>query len=239
MAEPRLRPPLIFMYHAVQPMRNHTICVSPDRLRRQMDWLVDHAFRGVSVNDLLRSEEHVDRRRLVGLTFDDGFRDFLDAAIPILQERNFTATVYVVSGKFGGTNAWDKVPRLPLLSATDVIAIRDSGFEIGSHSLTHAHLTHLDPVDVDHEIRFSRQTLAAVTGSMPEGFCYPYGEYNSAAITAVKKAGYSYACAVKSYGSASRFTLPRVYVGEHDTAWRLEAARLVHAASAFLGRDLR
>lgn len=225
------------MYHAVQRLPD-PICVSPERLRSQLDWLVDRGLRGVSVAELLRARAQGDPRRLVGLTFDDGFRDFF-TAIPLLRERGFTASVYVVAGKFGDVNDWDPAPRLPLLSVAEIREVAAAGFEVGSHSLTHARLPALPDAEVEREIRASREALGEVLGSPPAGFCYPYGAYDSRVVRVVSAAGYEYACAVKSYDDAGILTLPRVYVGERDTAWRLHAARLVHGASSRLGRDLR
>lgn len=232
-------PPLLYMYHAVQDLPQFPICVSPRRLREQLDWFAGQGLQGVSVRELLAARSRGEGHRLIGLTFDDGYRDFLDEAVPMLQERGFTATLYVVAGKFGGSNDWDEAPRLSLLSAAEIAEIAAAGFEVGSHSLTHARLSDLPAAKQEREVRVSREVLAAVLGEAPVGFCYPYGAYDSHTVAAVEAAGYAYACATKSYGDAGPLTLPRVYIGEQDRPWRLRVGRWVHTASARLGRDLR
>ena len=72
-------------------------------------------------------------RGLVGITFDDGYVSVLEAALPELQRHGFTATMYIVSGRLGGSNDWDEGPRWPLMSAGQIGELAAAGMEIGSH----------------------------------------------------------------------------------------------------------
>ena len=60
------------------------------------------------------------QRGLVGITFDDGYVNVLEAALPELKRRGFTASVFIISGRLGGTNDWDEGESWPLLSASQV-----------------------------------------------------------------------------------------------------------------------
>ncbi len=58
----------------------------------------------MSLSELLRAQEQGKARRLVGLTFDDGYGDYVEQALPILQRHGMTSTLYAVAGRIGGTN---------------------------------------------------------------------------------------------------------------------------------------
>ena len=101
------------------------------------------------------------------------------------------------------------------------------GWEIGSHSVSHARLTEVDQERLRHEVNVSVPALAEVTGSNPRSFCYPYGAVDLDAVEAVREAGYAYACAVTQVPGLPRvLAMPRVGVTERDRGPRF-AAKLV------------
>jgi peptidoglycan/xylan/chitin deacetylase (PgdA/CDA1 family) len=227
--------PWVLMYHSVADCRDdpYLVTVSPQRLAEQLAWLRRNGLTGVGVAELLRARAEGRGRRLVGLTFDDGYADFLTAAVPLLLEHGHRATVFVLPGRLGGTNAWDADgPRKPLLTASGIRAVGSAGMEVGSHGLVHTDLTSADEGRLAAEAAESRALLAELTGQAPEGFCYPYGAVDSRAVLAVRSAGYAYACAVAPGALAGTFALPRTYVGDRDSPARLRAKRLLHAFPA-------
>ncbi|WP_326598106.1 polysaccharide deacetylase family protein [Streptomyces sp. NBC_01803] len=230
-AGPGLSPMWLLMYHSVSyttPDPNR-ITVTPDRLHRQLAWLRRNRLRGVSVGELLRARAAGRAGRMVGLTFDDGYRDFLDTAVPLLRGHGCTATVFCLPGRLHGSNAWDtEGPRKRLLNADGIRAVAAAGMEIGSHGLLHQSLPGLDADALEREIARSRELLAEITGGPVRGFCYPYGAVDQRAIDAVRAAGYAYACAVDPGRLTGQFALPRVHVGERDNAARLRLKRLLH-----------
>lgn len=193
------RVPWTLMYHSVGDSRNdpYLITVDPGRLAAQLRWLNRHGLTGVGMRELLAARAAGRDQGLVGLTFDDGYADFLHLAVPALREHGHTATVFVLAGRLGGTNAWD--PDGPVKQLLDAQGIREAagaGMEIGSHGLLHRDLTELDDAALAAEVGESRELLAEVTGTAPIGFCYPYGTVDARVIAAVRRAGYTYACAI-------------------------------------------
>ncbi|AXK34615.1 polysaccharide deacetylase family protein [Streptomyces armeniacus] len=219
------------MYHSVSDGLHdpYRIAVSPHRLRRQLRWLRARGLRGVGVGELLRARAAGRGAGLVGLTFDDGYQDFLDEAVPLLLEHGCTATVFVLPGRLGGTNAWDPLgPRRPLLSEPAIRAAAGAGMEIGSHGLLHRDLITAGDAALREETARSRALLTAVTGGPVAGFCYPYGAVDARAARAVREAGYGYACAIDPGPLTGTYALPRVHIGEQDTGWRLLLKRHLH-----------
>ena len=214
----------VLMYHAISRVSDdpNNICVSPERFKTQMLHLKRRRLRGVSMNELMRAVRQGRAGELVGLTFDDGYENFLHFALPVLEELGFTATVFVIAGKLGGENSWDIGPRMRLLSAEDVRELPERGIEVGSHGISHARLSELEPERLDAEIHDSRKILGEVLDRPVEGFCYPYGALNEQVVQAVREAGYAYACAYKERISWDAYDVPRANVGERDGTFRLE-----------------
>ncbi|POX56177.1 polysaccharide deacetylase [Streptomyces sp. Ru71] len=223
--------PWVAMYHSVHEDRDdpYRITVTPDRLAAQLGWLRRHGLRGVSLADLIAARARGAGRGLVGLTFDDGYADFVEHALPLLRRFGFGATLFVLPGRLGGDNAWDPLgPRKPLLTADGVRRAAAAGVEIGSHGLTHIDLTRADEPTLRAETAASRALLAEVTGREVRGFCYPYGAVDPRVVTAVRSAGYAYACAIDPGALTGPHALPRVHVGQRDTAVRLFLKHRLH-----------
>ncbi|MGP3925676.1 polysaccharide deacetylase family protein [Streptomyces sp. 8N616] len=223
--------PWLLMYHSVTGYTEdpYRITVTPDRLRRQLRWLAGRGLRGVGVAELLRERAAGRGSRLVGLTFDDGYTDFTENAVPLLREQGFTATVFVLPGQLGGDNAWDPLgPRKPLLTEDGIRAAAAAGMEIGSHGMFHVSLPEADGNTLRQETARSRELLQEITGRTVDGYCYAYGHVDARAVAAVRSAGYDYACAIDPGPLTGRFALPRIHVGDRDTSLRLTVKRLLH-----------
>ncbi len=225
--------PMILMYHAVDMVIEdpNKVCVTPSRFAQQMAWLARRGRRGVDIStlvDAMGSSRHQD---MVGITFDDGFVSVLDHAVPALQRHGFGATVFVVSGRLGASNDWEEpgTPSWPLLTGPGVKALAAAGIEIGSHGVNHVRLAGASRQELTHEIATSRTDLTSLVGADIRGFAYPYGSMDGAAWQAVRDAGYHYACAVQAtQQQIGMVALPRVYVGQSDTAARMTVKHLVY-----------
>jgi peptidoglycan/xylan/chitin deacetylase (PgdA/CDA1 family) len=218
--------PAVLMYHAVGHAAEDPfgLYVTPQRFAAQLATLARLGLRGVSLADLGDAEQRGEAGGLVGITFDDGYRDVLTHALPALRRHGFGATFYAVSGLLGGTNAWDPPPRRELVSTSDLWRLAADGYEIGSHSVSHRRLAGLEPEVLRHEVADSRSALAALLGEPPRTFCYPYGSVDAAAARAVAEAGYAYACAVHRVpGLPGAYARPRLGVMQLDRGVRLTA----------------
>lgn len=220
--------PVTLMYHSVEPYTEdpYRVTVRPERFDRQLRWLRRRGLRGVSMRDLRAAS---DPRGLVGLTFDDGYADFVTRVVPALRRYGFTATVYVVVDALGGDNRWDADgPRKPLMTADDVRRVAQDGIEVGSHSLTHRRLSTVDSAGLEDEIGASRVALERIVDGPVDGFCYPYGDAADREVAMAARAGYGYACAVGARAFAGPHALPRTYIGDRDSSPRLYAKWLRH-----------
>ena len=221
--------PAVLMYHSVHPDPDdpYLVTVSPARFEQQMKWLRWRGLRGVSVSKLLAARADGRGDGLVALTFDDGYADFIDYALPVLGRHGFGATLFALAGRLGEENSWDeKGPRKPLMTARQVRQAADAGIEIGSHGLQHVSLPGVTHDTLTAETENSRAVLQAASGQPVTGFCYPYGHLDGRTVDAVRAAGYSYGCAIWRSAHSGQHALPRIYVGNSDTSARLWAKGL-------------
>jgi peptidoglycan/xylan/chitin deacetylase (PgdA/CDA1 family) len=217
----------ILMYHQIDtppargtPLRG--LVVSPGSFARQMTLLRLLGYRGLSMRDLEPYLKGDKQGKVVGITFDDGFQNNLQHALPVLKKNGFTATCYGVSRMLGGSNSWDQglVAQKPLMTLEQWRAWRDAGMDIGSHTRTHADLTQLAPERAREEIALSKQELEQAIGCEVRHFCYPYGRFAAEHQTMTQAAGYA---------TATTTQRGRVHPGDDPYALRrLMVARAVH-----------
>ena len=100
--------------------------------------------------------------------------------MPILQRYHFTGIAYIVYNYIGIRN---------YMSAAQIQAVYAAGWEIGSHSLSHADLT-ARPERQKDEIVESRRQLEALLGIPILSFAYPFGAYDGDSLHYVHQAGY-------------------------------------------------
>jgi peptidoglycan/xylan/chitin deacetylase (PgdA/CDA1 family) len=223
--------PVILMYHSIAPYEQdpYQITVTPARFEQQMRWLGRRGLRGASVREVLAARASGRGPGLVGLTFDDGYADFAEYALPVLTRYAFGATLYVIAGRMGGDNEWDpEGPRKPLLTAGQVRQVAEAGIEIGSHGSRHVSLPEAPEGALAEEIAGSRRALQDVSGQDVPGFCYPYGHIDRGVVDGVRAAGYGYGCAIWPSEFTGPYALPRTFIGEFDSAPRLWAKGLRH-----------
>ena len=235
----------ILMYHnvAVPPpdARIPALYVSPDRFERQMRLLARLGFRGVAMTEGVRCLRGEREGRAAVITFDDGYADNVENALPILARYGFRATCYVTSGALGAHNLWDAErigERKPVMSAAQLRQWIEAGMEVGAHTRTHPRLPQKVRAQVEEEVRGSRIDLEDLTGARVAHFCYPYGELDEAVVEVVRAAGFESATTVRrarARGSDDRYRLPRVLVREQDPLPRF-LLKLVTPYEDFRGR---
>lgn len=188
----------ILMYHQIDvppprgtPLRG--LVVSPGSFARQMFFLKCLGYKGLSMRDLEPYLKGERQGRVVGITFDDGYQNNVQNALPVLKKHGFTATCYAVSSMIGGVNSWDRdigVAQKSLMTTNDWHVWQDNGMEIGSHTRTHADLTKLTADAAIDEISASKRELEDSLGSEVRHFCYPYGRFDSTHCQMAQQAGY-------------------------------------------------
>jgi peptidoglycan/xylan/chitin deacetylase (PgdA/CDA1 family) len=235
----------ILMYHRVAVRPQGTTVPGhycpPEAFASHMHGLRRLGFQSISLSSLaecIRTGRDPGRRCIV-VTFDDGYRNFIQHALPALAASGLNSTVFLVSDLIGGTNEWDERAgdaREPLMSLTEICEAQRQGTEIGSHTRRHADLAACDEAAAWQEIAGSKTQLEDALKRPVTVFCYPYGHYNREVRSMVERAGYAAACAttkgVATPGS-DLFALNRINV-RSDTTLPLLLYKLVRGLA--LGR---
>jgi peptidoglycan/xylan/chitin deacetylase (PgdA/CDA1 family) len=209
----------ILLYHSIAdeatPLFRRYV-VPPTHFQEQMAHLRNAGYTALTVTQFVQAGTDLPEKPVV-LTFDDGYRDFCTTALPILQQYSLAATMYLITAGIGTTNHWLAKagdPR-PIMSWDDVLAIRDSGVEIGAHTHTHPHLDTQPRAAVREEITTSKRLLEDCLGQPVLSFAYPYGHYLGWTKRMVQDAGFTSAVAVNleiSSTAEDRFALSRFIV---------------------------
>ncbi|HEY3267057.1 MAG TPA: polysaccharide deacetylase family protein [Armatimonadota bacterium] len=214
----------ILTYHFVgdhPTVRRHAsiFCHAPV-FAAHMRLLKNIGWTSISLQDLaakLRAKEPLPAKRFA-LTFDDGDADLHWSVRPVLKEMGFTATVFVVSGYVGQTNDWEPAATLkgrPLLTLEQLGDLRDDGWDIGAHTMTHTDLCKADAERLTRELVGGKADLESALGISVPSFCYPSGCVNAAVRCGVEEAGYSLAVTTEKRRVVSGedpYRLPRVSV---------------------------
>jgi peptidoglycan/xylan/chitin deacetylase (PgdA/CDA1 family) len=215
----------ILTYHSIDESGS-PISVSRAAFERHVAWLASGRVRVTSIGELRALPETADA---VSITFDDGFRNFGEIAAPLLQSRGLSATVFVVSGAVGGTNAWNGrpdagVPTLPLLDWSEIEQLLSGGVEFGAHTRSHPRLDALADHDLVEEIDGSAHDIERRIGRRPDGFAYPYGAMTDTAVSIVRDR-FSWACTTELalLGDNDAALLPRLDMYYFRDPGRLES----------------
>jgi len=125
------------------------------------------------------------------ITFDDAFRSVRTNAVPELLSRRFPATIFVPIDCLGKEPGWEMTNGVADQVMTwDELRSLPDGIELGSHSLSHPHLTRIDSARLRDEVTTSRHKLANLQGSEVSLLAFPYGEYDDRVVDACRRAGY-------------------------------------------------
>ena len=215
----------ILMYHSINSVPKATVMrslhIPRKRFLLQMMLLKLFGYRGVSLSELHLQMLRGENRKLVGLTFDDGYKNNTTNALPILIKLGFTATIYIVSNNVGKSNTWDiekGMSEYPMMNEDEIKHWIDSGMEIGSHTQNHKDLVKCNNKDLIKEIKQSKIDLEKKFNTSINHFCYPYGRFNDEIIKITKNSGYITGTSTQRGRSSLKdnlYTLPRVQITHH------------------------
>jgi peptidoglycan/xylan/chitin deacetylase (PgdA/CDA1 family) len=188
---------LVLCYHAVSDRWRAPLSITPRALESQLEFLIRRGYRGATFRQAVLTPPGP---KTLAVTFDDGYRSVKELARPILSRLGLPATVFVPTGFVGrGLMAWPGIDRwlsgeheheLALMSWAELRALTEEGWEIGSHTRTHARLTSLDDAELRDELEGSRSDCEAHLGTGCRSLAYPYGEHDERVVRAAGRAGY-------------------------------------------------
>jgi len=226
----------IIMYHNVDDEAMSEYWVDVDDFEMQMDYLEAYGYNAVTIQDIMDYCDDGDALppNPVAITFDDGYQNFYTHAYPILLDKGFKATNFLLTDFVAETpngrmtNTWDPPEAQynnPHLIWPEVIEMAQNDIAFPSHTKSHPKLSELNQAELVDELVTSKQIITDHLG-VCDYFSYPFGDYNPNVVNTVFESGYLAACDIDRDGSmfntetSYRFLMERLYVPSYmDINW--------------------
>jgi peptidoglycan/xylan/chitin deacetylase (PgdA/CDA1 family) len=161
------------------------LTVSPADFTAQLQYLADNGYHTITLEDLYHYL--FDGRALpekpVILTFDDGYRDAYEVVLPLLQQYGFVGTFFIFTAPVDAEDPsylnWPMVEEMSWV-----------GMEIAAHGRDHVSMAGRSYDSLVDEMYGAKLALESHIGRPVNFFCYPYGDYDTTAISVLQSAGY-------------------------------------------------
>jgi peptidoglycan/xylan/chitin deacetylase (PgdA/CDA1 family) len=207
----------ILLYHSISDTQSR-LAVSANEFAKQTTYLYEQGYKTITPTDIFNVITGKEKRVLI--TFDDGFKDNLTAALPILKRHGFMATVFISTDYIGKQSDFcrdEEEKHYDMLTAEDIKTLARDDWTIASHFASHRDLDKLSADEVKREYGRAREALAAITGSFNSGeiVSYPHSRANPLVADTIKKAGANMAFSGRvglSNKHSDRFALPRIEI---------------------------
>ena len=187
----------IINYHKISASYDIGITTRhPIHFENDLKILKENKFNSVTFSELLNNTEIPENPVII--TFDDAYKSIIELAMPLMLSYGFKGVVYPVVKYIGQFNDWDVQAgslKFKHLSWQNLKEMQRSGFEIGSHTLTHELLTWMNPVQQLVELGESKKQLDDQLGICTCSVSYPFGRFNKDTMACAREAGYQFGLA--------------------------------------------
>lgn len=206
----------VLMYHSIGDEPNNDAVISKERFAEQMAFLHSKQYNPLTLDELysyITAKKPLPPKPVV-ITFDDGYRDTYDVALPILKKYGFRSTMFIPAGDVGKYLTWQQLREM-----------KAAGMDIGSHSYTHRELDGLSREVQAAEITKAKELLDRELNQDTRWFCYPYGTFNQTTKELLKANGITIAVTIKpgwTKAGDDPLTLQRVWLGNGVTLKHFE-----------------
>jgi peptidoglycan/xylan/chitin deacetylase (PgdA/CDA1 family) len=229
---PPLSDVLALCYHAVSERWPADLSVAPGAFESQLRLLVERGYLGVTFTEAVLAPP---AEKTLAVTFDDAYRSVLELAFPIMSSLGLKGTVFVPTAFAGreeamawpGIDQWLDGPHeheLKPMSWDELRELRDAGWEIGSHTRSHPHLTQLDDERLAAELESSKADCEDHMAAPCHSLAYPYGDVDARVAGAARRAAYRTAAALpRRLVAGDPLVWPRVGVWHLDDLGRFKA----------------
>ena len=213
----------ILMYHSIGSSKNN-LSVSINNFEKQMNFMKKNNYKTISFKNLdTLNKSH----KYFIITFDDGYEDVYDNALPIMKKFGFHSICYFVTNLIGFHNVWDEnqdnFNKLNLMNTEKIRSWLNNGMDIGSHTATHKNLTILNSEEKKSEIELPKKYFKDTFSINVNSFSYPFGKFDEEALNLVKKFYNNAVTTQRSRYKIDKFpiyTLPRVPINKSTNMFK-------------------
>jgi peptidoglycan/xylan/chitin deacetylase (PgdA/CDA1 family) len=220
---------IVLCYHALSHTWDAELSTTPERFERQVRRLLDAGYRPVRFSEAVSLPP---TQPVFAITFDDAYRSVRELGLPILDRLQVPATVFAPTDYIGAERpmAWPGIEQwlggrfeheLVPMSWEELADLAAGGWEIGSHTGSHPHLTQLDTVALADELARSKVACERHLPGPCQSIAYPYGDVDQRVIAAAAQAGYATAGTLPGrITPGGPLDWPRIGVYHADAGWR-------------------
>jgi peptidoglycan/xylan/chitin deacetylase (PgdA/CDA1 family) len=177
---------VVLMYHSVD-RNSEFFTVSPENFERQMEFLKNNNFEVVQLTSLIGGPEKLKNKKVVVITFDDGYEDNYLNALPILKKFGFPVTIFVSTDNIGKSIIAKKGSKLNIVSLEQIKEMAKNGISFGSHGKKHIAMRNINEKELETDLFESKKILSGLTGENTETFAYPFGVFDNVSFTTASK----------------------------------------------------
>ena len=193
----------VLLYHAVTTTPGDLIApftVPPCEFERHLDVVAGSGRPVTTFGDLVDGgpPPGAGSDGPVVITFDDGYADFAESALPALRERSLPATLFVTTGWLAGGGPREPGPTDRMLAWSQLPELVEAGVELGAHSHSHPQLDTLPAAALREELRTPRDRLEQALGRRVDLVAYPHGYHGPRVRRAARQSGYRAGAAVRN-----------------------------------------
>ena len=198
---------VVLCYHSIN-RGQYDYAVSTDNFRTQLEILIKRDFQFITAKMLENYFYHNEKMpfKTALLTFDDGYQDFVENALPLLKERKAFAVIFVHTDRKSDGLA-NTLAIMPWPTLRD---IQSAFIDIQSHSHVHPDLKTLTEADLERDFKMVATEFGKYFGRSPFYLAYPGGKFNQTVIDKAKHFGYKLG-----------FTIDRGSIGQHTDPFRI------------------
>jgi len=208
----------VLCYHAVSETWPDELAIPADRLVHQTRELLRRGLVPGSADDVLAG------RRVLHVTFDDAYRE-VGRVLPHLTKLGLSVTVFACAGLADNGGPFD-VPELAdrtrgfqdevrTMNWQELRESAQMGVDIGSHTISHPHLTALGDSELKRELEVSKERIEDELGRPCRFLAYPFGDQDARVRSAARSAGYEGAFALNA-PRGDPYAVPRVDIYRSD-----------------------
>jgi peptidoglycan/xylan/chitin deacetylase (PgdA/CDA1 family)/glycosyltransferase involved in cell wall biosynthesis len=212
----------ILMYHKIpdQPIHSpNKIFVTKENFEKHLRFFKLRGLSPITFKDYwaFRKGEKALKdfpKKPIILTFDDGYTDNYTNLLPLMQKYSYRGVIYLLGDFAVNHNFWDVANgdhRDEIMSKAQKKVFVEKGWEIGSHTLTHRHLTQLSENEIFEEVLQAKLNLEKELGTEIISFAYPYGDLDEKVKAQVQKTGHQLGIATDSGGMGIEEDLFQVF----------------------------
>lgn len=184
-------PIFVIFYHRVANQHPNPWSMDVATFQEQILWMKDR-FDMISLDEVQRRiASGTNERPAVSITFDDGYAENCEVALPFLIEENVPVTYFVTT-----EHTTKQIPfphdveegiELPVNTIESLRALSNAGIEIGAHSRTHPDLGALsDPDTIFDEVISAAREMESLLGKEIRHFAFPFGQYTNLNVDVFK-----------------------------------------------------